>query len=67
MYLIKEEKAKEIKRKYKQEYIRNEVGISKSYISLILSRTRSCSKKTAYCITKLVNEDAEIEDYFEVA
>lgn len=67
MYFIKEERAKEIKRKYKQEYICTEVGISKCYISLILSKRKSCSKKTAYCITKLMDENAEIEDYFEVA
>lgn len=65
-YMIKKEVVKEFKKKYKQEYIAREVGISKAYVSLIFSQKKTCSKKTAYCITKLLNSDAEITDFFEV-
>ena len=66
MYLFKKEKREEIKKKYRQDYIASEVGISSCYISLVLSGKKSCSKRTAYCIVKAVDENAEIEDFFEV-
>ena len=64
MYIMKEEEAEKIKRKYRQNYIAEEVGLSITYISLILSGKKSCPKRTAYCITKTIDENSEIEDLF---
>ncbi len=66
-YMIKEEYAKAWKSKYKQGYIADQVGISDTYISLILCRKKACPKRIAYCLTKLVDKDKEITDFFEVA
>ena len=41
-----------------------EIGIDRSYLSLIINGRMACSKRTAYCIVKYIDEDAEIEDYF---
>lgn len=67
MFKIKQEVAERIKRKYKIINIAEEVGISISYLSLILTGKRTCPKKTAYCITKWLDEEAEIDKFFEVA
>lgn len=65
-YMLKENASKDIRRKYKNEYLVQQVGISKVYLSLILNRHRVCSKQVAYCITKAINSEAEVEDFFEV-
>lgn len=67
MFKIKQEVAERIKRKYKLLNIANEVGITNGYLSLIFNKKRSCPKKTAYCITKAIDENAEILDFFEYA
>ena len=41
-----------------------EIGIDRSYMSMILNKRRNCSKLVAYCITKYLDQDAEIKDYF---
>jgi len=41
------------------------IGCERSYLSLILNRKRSCSKMLAYCITKYIDAEKEILDYFE--
>lgn len=66
MYILKEDKAEEIRKKYKNTYFIENLGLSKCYISLILNRKRKIAKTTAYCIVKLIDSEAEIEDYFEV-
>ena len=65
MYLLKEDVANYLKEKYKQEYFAKEIGISGTYMSLIFNRKKTCPKRIAFCITKIMNKDAEIEDYFE--
>lgn len=65
MYKIKTEKSKEIKKKYKLINIAKEVGISISHTSLILNGKKYSTKPVAYCITKFIDNDAEIEDYFD--
>lgn len=65
-YLLKEDKAEEIRNKYKNFYFEKELGISKVYVSLILNRHRKIPKRVAYCFTKAVDSEAEINDYFEV-
>ena len=62
---MKEKSAQDIKRKYKCGYIADEIGISQTYLSLILHRKQNIPKKLAYFITKTINSELEIEDLFE--
>lgn len=64
MYSFKQEIASEIKAKYKARNIAKTVGITEGYISQIFQKGKTCSKKTAYAITKAINSEAEIEEYF---
>jgi hypothetical protein len=66
MYIFKKEEAEVIKRKYKGQYICDIVGISATYLSLILNRKKTCPKTTAYSITKCLNKNAEISKYFDL-
>ena len=40
------------------------IGVSREYLTQVLNAKETCSKLLAYCITKYLNEDAEILDYF---
>ena len=40
------------------------IGITQPTLSNILNRKVLCRKVVAYCITKFINQNAEIEDYF---
>lgn len=40
------------------------IGLTQPTLSNILNRKVTCRKVTAYCITKYLDENAEIEDYF---
>lgn len=42
----------------------NEIGINISTLSRILHKKQNCSKIMAYCITKYIDQEAEISDYF---
>jgi hypothetical protein len=66
-YILKEESSNEFKKKYRNQYISDTAGISKTYTSLILNRKRACPKRIAYAITKVLDKDAELYDFFEVA
>ena len=41
------------------------IGLAQPTLSNILNRKVRTTKMTAYCITKYLDENAEIEDYFE--
>lgn len=41
------------------------IGISRTHLSNILNGKCLCSKKTAFCIAKYLNENSEISDYFK--
>ena len=64
MFKIKEEQGERIKRKYKLTYIAEEIGVSITLLSFILKGKRPCSKKLAYCITKFIDSEAEISEFF---
>ena len=66
-YLLKPSVAEEIKLKYKNSYISEKLGLSGSYVSLIIHRHRSIPKRLAYSFTKAINEKYEIEELFEEA
>lgn len=40
------------------------IGLTQPTLSNILNRKVACRKVVAYCITKYIDENAEIEDYF---
>ena len=40
------------------------IGIDISTLSRILHKKQKCSKIMAYCITKYIDQNAEINDYF---
>lgn len=41
------------------------IGLAQPTLSNILLRKVACRKVVAFCITKYLDENAEIEDYFE--
>lgn len=61
MYIFKGNKEFKGKQKETAEII----GISESYFSKILNRKEKCSKVTAYAISKFLDSDSEINDFFE--
>lgn len=50
---------------YNQSAIARITGYAIETINRIFNRKQKCSKKAAYCICKAINENAEIEEYFE--
>lgn len=64
-YKMKQSTIDIIKKKYRSDYIAEQVGISKNYMSMIKSREFNCSKPVAYAITKVLDKDAEVVDYFD--
>lgn len=65
MYIFKEERRNEVIQKFKMTFLCKQVGLTKGYFSLIINGKKTCPKRTAYCITKYFDSDAEIEDYFD--
>lgn len=41
-----------------------DIGVTIGYLNRVLNSKITCSKLLAYCITKRINENAEIDDYF---
>ena len=64
MYKIKEDVAKIIREKYKLSYLTKNAGVTRQHIYTILNKGQVCSKVVAYCITKCIDKNAEIDDYF---
>ena len=51
--------------KFNQKKASEIIGLTEASLSNILNRKVTCRKVTAYCITKYINENAEIENYFD--
>ena len=66
-YLLKKDMADIFSRKYKNKYLSDELGISGTYVSLILHRKQRVPKRIALAFTKIINQEANINDYFELA
>lgn len=62
---LKQNKAEEIKNKYKLDYIAKQLGVSKQFISYLFNNKRTCSKKTAQKILDIVDKESKIEKYFK--
>lgn len=65
-YMLKTDIAKDIQEKYKNSYFTNKLGISNTYVSLIVHRKQKVPRRIAYAFTKAINVNAELEDYFSV-
>lgn len=61
MYILK----KDVGVKINQTIASEVIGLSQPTLSNILNRKVACRKVTAYCITKYIDDEAQIEDYFE--
>ena len=64
-YIIKKDKAKEIKNKFRNLYIAETLGKNPSSVSLILNGKLRIPKTTAYAFAKVIDKDLEIDDLFE--
>ena len=64
-FILKEDMAQLIKKKYRNTYIIETVGLCSSYVSQILNRKRAVPKNVAYTITKAIDSDLEIENLFD--
>lgn len=64
-YILKENASELIKKKYKNSYIIDSVGLCASYISQIINRRRAVPKNVAYTFTKAINSEYEIIDLFD--
>lgn len=63
MYILKENIVVDLKGET-QRKVAEKIGITEQTLSKILNKKISCSKMIAYCIVKINNSEAEIEDYF---
>ena len=63
MYVLND-KAKELLSHFKFKWIAKTIGINPDTLSKMVKKNKPCMKLTAYCLTKLLNADAEIDDYF---
>ena len=61
MYIFKEN----IDVKINQTIASEVIGLTQPTLSNILNRKVACRKVVAFCITKYIDENAKIEDYFE--
>lgn len=61
MYILKEG----VDLKINQTTACEVIGITQPTLSNILNRKVACRKVVAFSIVKYIDEDAEIEDYFE--
>ena len=57
-------KNKDEAKQYNKTKMAEIIGLNPNTIRRIINGKQECSKLVAYCITKFLNEDAEIEDYF---
>lgn len=62
MYLFKD---KNVAIAYNKVQMAKVVGLNPDTLRKIINGKQMCSKLTAYCITKFLNSEAEILDYFE--
>lgn len=61
MYLFKD---KNVAITYNKVQMAKVVGLNPDTLRKIINGKKACSKLTAYCITKFLNSEAEIIDYF---
>lgn len=65
MYIFKKETLENVGFSKTQKMMAEIIGVSEGYFSKILNSKRKCSKILAYSITKTLDKNKEIEDFFE--
>lgn len=64
MYSFKKEKSDEVKSKFKLVEMAKVIGISVVHLNRVINNKCNCSKVVAYCISKYINKNAEISEFF---
>ena len=57
-------KDKEVAKTYNKEQMAKVIGLNPDTLRRVINGKQECSKLVAYCITKFLNYESEIEDYF---
>ena len=60
-------KDKEVAKTYNKVQMAKVIGLNPDTLRRVINGKQVCTKLVAYCITKFLNSEAEIEDYFERA
>lgn len=63
MYVLND-KSKELLKNFKFKWVAKTIGINPNTLSQMVKKNKPCMKLTAYCLTKLLNANAEIDEYF---
>ena len=58
-------KNKEIAKTYNKVQMAKIIGLNADTLRRVINGKQQCSKLVAYCITKFLNNEAEIEDFFD--
>ena len=58
-------KDKEVAKTYNKTQMAKIIGLSADTLRRVINGKQNCSKLVAYCITKFLNNEAEITDYFD--
>lgn len=58
-------KNKEIAKKYNKVQMAKIIGLNPDTLRRIINGKQKCSKLVAYCVTKFLDSEAEIENYFK--
>lgn len=58
-------KDKELARQYNKTQMAKIIGLHPITVRNVINGTQKCSKQVAYCITKFLDSNKEIEYYFE--
>lgn len=61
MYLMKKTNLTKV---IKQSAMARQIGLDPATVNRIFNQRQQCSKLVAYCITKFLDSDKEIEDLF---
>jgi len=59
-------KDKDLAKNYNKTQVAKIIGLNADTLRRVINGKQVCSKLVAYCITKFLNSDATIEDYFEL-
>ena len=62
MYTFKD---KNVAKMFNKTQMAKIIGLNPDTLRRIINGKQECSKLVAYCITKFLNNEAEIKDYFE--
>lgn len=56
---------KDTMKMYNKAEVAKEIGIAPETLRRVITGYQLCSKLVAYCITKFIDNNAEIADYFD--